>query len=66
MTIFLFALKRSFRNPVNILLLCVLPVGIVFVPVVPGLDPARSGSTSTGRSSCSRPSSWCARPWRTG
>jgi ABC-2 type transport system permease protein len=36
MTIFRFALKRSFRNPFNILLLCVLPVGIVFVPAVPG------------------------------
>jgi len=35
-TIFRFAMKRSFRNPFNILLLCVLPVGIVFVPVVPG------------------------------
>jgi len=29
-------LKRSFRNPFNILLICVLPLGIVFVPVVPG------------------------------
>ena len=36
MTIFRFALKRSFRNPFNILLLCVLPVGVVFLPVVPG------------------------------
>jgi ABC-2 type transport system permease protein len=36
MTVFRFALKRSFRNPLNILLLCVLPVGLVFVPVVPG------------------------------
>jgi ABC-2 type transport system permease protein len=36
MTILRFALTRSFRNPLNILLLCVLPVGLVFVPVVPG------------------------------
>jgi ABC-2 type transport system permease protein len=36
MTVFRFALKRSFRNPFNILLLCVLPVGVVFLPVVPG------------------------------
>jgi linearmycin/streptolysin S transport system permease protein len=36
MTVFRFALKRSFRNPFNILLLFVLPVGLVFVPVVPG------------------------------
>ena len=36
MTIFRFTLKRALRNPVNILLLAVLPAGIVFVPVVPG------------------------------
>ena len=36
MTILRFALRRSFRNPLNILLLCILPVGLVFVPVVPG------------------------------
>ena len=36
MTIFVFALKRSLRNPVNLLLLVVLPAGIVFVPRVPG------------------------------
>ncbi len=36
MTILRFALKRSFRNPFNIILLCVLPVGVVFIPVVPG------------------------------
>ena len=36
MTVFRFALKRSFRNPFNILLLCVLPIGVVFLPVVPG------------------------------
>ena len=36
MTVFRFALKRSFRNPFNILLICVLPLGIVFLPVVPG------------------------------
>jgi len=36
MTVMRFALRRSFRNPVNILLLCVLPVGLVFVPVLPG------------------------------
>jgi ABC-2 type transport system permease protein len=36
MTIFTFALKRSLRNPVNLLLLVVLPAGLAFVPVVPG------------------------------
>lgn len=36
MTVFRFALVRSFRNPFTILLLCVLPVGLVFVPIVPG------------------------------
>ena len=36
MTVLTFALKRSFRNPFNILLLTVLPVGLAFVPVVPG------------------------------
>lgn len=36
MTIFLFTLKRALRNPVNILLLVVLPAGLAFVPVVPG------------------------------
>lgn len=36
MTVFRFALKRSFRNPFNIILLCVLPVGLVFVPMMPG------------------------------
>jgi ABC-2 type transport system permease protein len=35
-TILTFALKRSFRNPFNILLLTVLPVGLTFVPMVPG------------------------------
>jgi ABC-2 type transport system permease protein len=35
MTIFRFALKRSFRNPFNILLICVTPVGLAFVPMVP-------------------------------
>ncbi len=30
-----------------------------------GLDAAPGHSTSTDRSSCSRPSSWCARSWRT-
>lgn len=36
MTVFRFALVRSFRNPFNILLLFVLPAGLAFVPVVPG------------------------------
>jgi ABC-2 type transport system permease protein len=36
MTIYKFALKRSLRNPVNLLLLVVLPAGLAFVPVVPG------------------------------
>jgi ABC-2 type transport system permease protein len=36
MTILRFALKRSFRSPFNILLLCVLPVGVVFIPPVEG------------------------------
>jgi ABC-2 type transport system permease protein len=36
MTIFKFALLRSLRNPVNLLLLVVLPAGLAFVPVVPG------------------------------
>jgi ABC-2 type transport system permease protein len=36
MTVMWFALRRSLRNPLNILLLCVLPVGFVFVPVLPG------------------------------
>ena len=35
MTILRFALKRSFRNPFNILLICVAPVGLAFVPMVP-------------------------------
>jgi ABC-2 type transport system permease protein len=36
MTIFRFALLRSLRNPVNLLLLAVLPAGLAFVPRVPG------------------------------
>ncbi|MCX7030889.1 MAG: ABC transporter permease [Spirochaetes bacterium] len=36
MTILRFALKRSFRGPFNILLLCVLPVGVVFIPRMEG------------------------------
>ena len=32
MTILRFALRRSFRGGLNILLLCVLPVGVVFIP----------------------------------
>jgi ABC-2 type transport system permease protein len=32
MTILRFALRRSFRGGFNILLLCVLPVGVVFIP----------------------------------
>jgi ABC-2 type transport system permease protein len=36
MTIFRFALKRSFRSPANILLLCVIPAGVAFLPTVEG------------------------------
>jgi ABC-2 type transport system permease protein len=36
MTILRYALKRSFRGGFNILLLCVLPVGVVFIPPVEG------------------------------
>ncbi|MBN1837832.1 MAG: ABC transporter permease [Spirochaetales bacterium] len=36
MTILRFALKRSFRGGFNILLLCMLPVGVVFIPSVEG------------------------------
>jgi ABC-2 type transport system permease protein len=35
-TILRFALKRAFRSPANILLLCVLPVGVVFIPAMEG------------------------------
>jgi len=31
-TIFRFALKRSIRSPSNLLLLCVIPAGVVFLP----------------------------------
>jgi ABC-2 type transport system permease protein len=34
-TIVRFALKRAFRSPANILLLCVIPVGVVFLPSAP-------------------------------
>ena len=36
MTILRFALKRSFRSPFNILLLCALPVGVIFIPPLEG------------------------------
>jgi len=36
MTILRFALKRSVRSPANILLLCVVPVGVAFLPSVEG------------------------------
>lgn len=36
MTIFRFALKRAFRSPVNILLLCAIPAGVPFLPAVAG------------------------------
>jgi ABC-2 type transport system permease protein len=32
MTIFLYSLKRSFRRPLNIILICVLPLGLLFIP----------------------------------
>ena len=32
MTIFRFALKRTFRSPLNLLLVCVLPLGAAFLP----------------------------------
>jgi ABC-2 type transport system permease protein len=35
-TILRFALKRAFRSPANVLLLCVLPVGVVFLPAMEG------------------------------
>ncbi len=35
MTIFRFALKRVFRSPLNLLLVCVLPVGAAFIPYSP-------------------------------
>jgi ABC-2 type transport system permease protein len=38
MTILRFALKRAFRSPANILLLCVVPAGVVFLPAVEGQD----------------------------
>jgi ABC-2 type transport system permease protein len=36
MTILRFALKRAFRSPANILLLCAVPAGVVFLPAVGG------------------------------
>jgi ABC-2 type transport system permease protein len=36
MTILRFALRRSIRNPANILLLCVVPAGVAFLPAVEG------------------------------
>ena len=36
MTIARFALRRSFRSPLNILLLCILPIGVVFIPQAEG------------------------------
>jgi ABC-2 type transport system permease protein len=38
MTILRFALKRAFRSPVNVLLLCVIPVGVALLPAVEGRD----------------------------
>lgn len=32
MTIFLYTLKRCFRSPVNLVLVCVVPVGLLFLP----------------------------------
>jgi ABC-2 type transport system permease protein len=32
MTVFLYTLKRSFRSPVNLILICVAPLGLVFIP----------------------------------
>jgi ABC-2 type transport system permease protein len=32
MTVFLFTLKRSFRGWVNLLMICVAPLGLVFIP----------------------------------
>ena len=32
MTVFRFALKRCFRRPLNLILICVLPLGLLFVP----------------------------------
>ncbi len=36
MTIFRFALKRVFRSPLNLLLVCVLPIGAAFLPSAEG------------------------------
>lgn len=35
MTVLRFALKRSVRSPANLLLLCLIPAGIVFLPAAP-------------------------------
>jgi ABC-2 type transport system permease protein len=35
MTVFLYTLKRSFRSPLNVLLTCVLPLGLIFIPYTP-------------------------------
>ncbi len=32
MTIFLYTLKRAFRSPVNLILICIVPLGLIFVP----------------------------------
>jgi ABC-2 type transport system permease protein len=32
MTVFLYTLKRSFRSPLNLILICVVPLGLVFIP----------------------------------
>jgi len=37
MTVFRFALRRAFRDPLNLLLVCALPLGAAFLPSVEGL-----------------------------
>jgi ABC-2 type transport system permease protein len=32
MTVFLYTLKRSFRSPLNLILICVVPLGLLFIP----------------------------------
>lgn len=36
MTIFRFALVRAFRSPLNVLLVCALPIGLAFLPAAEG------------------------------
>jgi ABC-2 type transport system permease protein len=38
MTVFLYTLKRSFRNLLSVLLICVAPLGLIFLPQLPGWD----------------------------